>query len=166
MGLEACICRSIAVRWLVECAQVGVDGFGVGDVEDGVDVQGVAPVVPGLFGVTGGLMDLGETVVGTGLLVAIADLGGQSERGGVLVMCLAQLSVRVAPQVDVELAIGEPAPDSVRPPQCQRGLAHSGGAGHRGDHYRCRCVVCGASQDAVEVGQLGRPAGESVYIGG
>ena len=39
------------------------------------------------------MVGVGETVVGAGLLVAVADLGGQGERGGMLDPCLAQLSV-------------------------------------------------------------------------
>ena len=42
------------------------------------------PVVMGRTGVTGGVVGAGEAVVGAGLLVLLADLAGQAERGGVL----------------------------------------------------------------------------------
>jgi RHS repeat-associated protein len=57
---------------------------GVGDVEVGVEDEGLLPVVVGLVEVADGVVGVGEAVVGVGLFVAVPDLGGQGERGGVL----------------------------------------------------------------------------------
>jgi hypothetical protein len=51
-------------------------GFRVAEV--GVQRESFLPVVASLAGVSGGLIGVGETVMGTRLLVFLADLGGQA----------------------------------------------------------------------------------------
>ena len=55
---------------------MGMDVVGVGDAEGGVEGEGVLPVVAGLVELAGGVVCVGEAVVGAGLLVAVAELGG------------------------------------------------------------------------------------------
>ncbi|MFV2097547.1 hypothetical protein ACFHWS_13345 [Micromonospora sp. LOL_013] len=76
----------------------------------------------------------------------------------------------VALQIDVELAVGEPVPDPVRPADGERGLADAGGAGHCGDGHHRRPVhvvgpPVGVVEQLVELGQLGDPAGEVGDVG-
>lgn len=64
--------------------ELGADLVSLGGAEIGVDGEGLLPVAAGLAVVTGGVVSTGVAVVGAGLLVLVADLDGQSERGGVL----------------------------------------------------------------------------------
>ncbi len=74
----------VVARRLVECGQVGVDVVDFGDVEVVVESEGLAPVVAGRVGVADGVVSVGKAVVGPGLLVPVAGLGGQGEGGGVV----------------------------------------------------------------------------------
>ncbi len=65
----------VVARRLVERGQVVVGVVGFGDAEVGVKGQCVAPVVAGLVELAGDVVGVGEAVVGTGQLVAVADLG-------------------------------------------------------------------------------------------
>lgn len=76
---------------LVECGQVSADVLTVGDAEVGVEGERLLPVVAGQAGIAGGEMGVGETVVGAGLFVAVADFGGQGKCGGVLDECRGKL---------------------------------------------------------------------------
>jgi len=70
-------------------------------------------------------------------------------------------SVRsIAAEVDVELSVGEPVANSVRPPHGQRRLAYSRGAGQRGDHRRVRCDA----QQAIQRRDLVLASGEAAYV--
>jgi hypothetical protein len=71
-----------------------------------------------------------------------------------------------AAQVDVELAVGEPVGDPVRPVHRQGGLADAGRTGDRGDDHGRRGAPAAATDQAVQGGQLGGPAGEPVDAGG
>src|SRR5947209_19580700 len=88
--------RSLSIvvvgRCSVECGQVGADVVRVRDAEVGVEGECLLPVVAGEVKVAGGVMGVGEAVVGAGLFVAVVDLVGQGESGGVLDKCLAKLS--------------------------------------------------------------------------
>jgi hypothetical protein len=77
---------------LVECGETGADVVSVRDAEVGVEGERLLPVVAGEVGLAGGAVSVGESVVGTGLFVAVDDLSGQGESGGVLDECLAKLS--------------------------------------------------------------------------
>ena len=69
-----------------------------------------------------------------------------------------------AAQVDVELAVGEPVGDPVRPVHGQGGLADAGRAG-RSRRYRRGRRRCRAAQQGVEVAQVRHPAGERGDVG-
>jgi hypothetical protein len=60
------------------------DLVGLRHVEFGEEGERLLPVVPGAVGVAAGVVGVGEAVVGAGLLVPVADLLGDGERGGVL----------------------------------------------------------------------------------
>ena len=55
---------------------MGADVDGVGDVEVGVEGEGLLPMVAGLVEVAGGVVGVGKALVGSGLFVAVAELGG------------------------------------------------------------------------------------------
>jgi hypothetical protein len=63
---------------------LGAEVVGLGEAEFGVTGQGLAPVMLGLAGVSGGLVAAGEAAKGAGFLVLVARLAGHSEGGGVL----------------------------------------------------------------------------------
>jgi hypothetical protein len=67
---------------------------------------------------------------------------------------------RIPLQVDVQLPVGEPLADPVRPVDGQRGLAHPGGAGDRRDRHRGRLAIPGARQQGVQLLQVVGAAGE------
>jgi hypothetical protein len=71
---------------------MGADVVSVRDSEVGIEGERLLPVVAGEVGVAGGVVGVGESIVGTGLFVAVDDLSGQGESGGVLDECLAKLS--------------------------------------------------------------------------
>jgi hypothetical protein len=100
------VCIVVVGRCSVECGQVGADVVRVRDAEVGVEDECLLPVVAGEVRVAGGVMDVGETVVGAGLSVAVADLGGQGESGGVLDECLAKLSGDVPDLTEVVESAG------------------------------------------------------------
>lgn len=91
---------------LIECGQVGADVVSVKDAEVEVERERLLPVVAGQIEVAGGVVDVGETVVGTGLFVAVTDLAGQGKRGGVLDKCLAKLSGDVPDLTEVVESAG------------------------------------------------------------
>ncbi len=97
----------------VEGGEVGADVIGVGDVEVGEQGAGLVPVVAGLVVNAGGVVGVAEAVVGAGLFVAVADLGGQGERGGVLGECLAGLSVVAVALAEAVEDLGFPGPVAV-----------------------------------------------------
>jgi hypothetical protein len=70
---------------LIGIGQVGADVVSVGDAEVGVEGKRLTPVAVGRVELVAGAVGVGKSVVGTGLLVAVADLGGQGERGEVVV---------------------------------------------------------------------------------
>ena len=61
---------------------LGADLVGFAGVEPGVEAEGLLPVVAGLAGVAFGVVYAGEAVVSAGLLVLVANLAGEDERGG------------------------------------------------------------------------------------
>jgi hypothetical protein len=70
----------------VELGEVGVDsgdrGFlvlGVVDADVGEDVEGVLPVCAGRFGLVQGAVGVGESVVGAGLVLGLAQFAGERE---------------------------------------------------------------------------------------
>ena len=77
---------------MIQGSQLGADFISVGDTEIGVEGERFAPVLAGPVGVATGLV--GEAVMSTRLLVAVADLGGQGERDGVVYACLANADFR------------------------------------------------------------------------
>jgi hypothetical protein len=60
----------------------------------------------------------------------------------------------------MQLPVGKPIGDLVRPVQRQRCLAHPRGPADRGDHHRARRPGAGLVQDSGERLQFGGPAGE------
>jgi hypothetical protein len=83
-------------------------------------------------------------------------LGGYHRRPG-----------RVEPaQVDVQLAIGEPVGDPVRPVDRQGGLADASGPGDHGDHHRARRRLVGVVEQPVQRLQRHLAAAERVGVGG
>jgi hypothetical protein len=68
-----------------------------------------------------------------------------------------------AAEVDVQLSVREPVSDAVRPVHGQRGLAHAGRAGHRGDHHGRRAVRR-VGQQCIEAGEVFVAAGEPVHV--
>ena len=74
--------------------EVSADLLSLGRVEIRVKSEGFLPVPDRLAGIVRGVVTAGETVVGTSLLVFIADLAGQDERGGVLCAGVAGLVSR------------------------------------------------------------------------
>ena len=67
----------VVLRCLIEGGEVSVDVVGVGDAEVGVEGQGVVPVMASLVEIAGDLVGVGEAVVSAGMLVPLANLGGQ-----------------------------------------------------------------------------------------
>ena len=65
-------------------SELGLGKLDVWYAELGVEQQGLLPVAVGLAGVAGGVVDAGQAVVGAGLLVPVADVGGDGQRGRVL----------------------------------------------------------------------------------
>jgi hypothetical protein len=69
---------------------------------------------------------------------------------------------RVPLQVDVELTIGEPVTNAVRPVHRQRCLAHAGRTRDRRDHHRGRPV---AGEQGIERGEFRHTPGEARHVG-
>jgi hypothetical protein len=69
----------------------------------------------------------------------------------------------ISPEVDIELAVGEPIADPVCPVHGQRGLADATGTRDRRDHHGRRLGVAGVQQ-RVELGELGGAPGEPVHV--
>ena len=71
----------------------------------------------------------------------------------------------VAAQVHIQLAVGEPAGDLVRPVHGQRGLADPGRAADRRDHHAPAACCRPRVEQAGQRGQLRCPAGEVPHRG-
>lgn len=70
---------------LVICrGELSADLSSLGGSEASVEAEGSLPVVAGLAGVAFGVVYAGEAVVSAGLLVLVANLAGQTKRGGEL----------------------------------------------------------------------------------
>ena len=69
MSLSGDAVCSSAARW-------GADGVGVGDGEVGIEGESVMPMLAGLAGGAGGMVGVGQAVMGAGLFVLVAYLTG------------------------------------------------------------------------------------------
>jgi hypothetical protein len=107
---------------------LGADLFGFGSAEFGEQGEGLLPVTTGLAEVAVGVARLAEAVVGAGLLVLVAGLGSEVQRGGVLgagVVGLASGNQHLAEAVErVSLAglVADLPEQSPRFPQVPGGL--------------------------------------------
>jgi hypothetical protein len=91
------------VAAVTDPGELGADFASFGGTDGGVAGKGLLPVVAGLGGVSGGVIDVAEADVGVGLLVLVASLAGQTECRGVLaagVVCLADGEVRLAQAIE------------------------------------------------------------------
>src|SRR2546429_10030546 len=69
---------------VVDGGEVGADLVGLGCAEVGVEGQGLLVVVARAGEIVEAAVGAAEAGVGTGLLVAVADVGGDGEGGGVV----------------------------------------------------------------------------------